>query len=69
MSILGPSVSDPDGDDAAFPGVRHGAMPMPGLARQSSPPKKSCEKCNEEILAGTHICPFCHTYVAKLADF
>ena len=32
-------------------------------------PKKSCNKCNEEISAGTHICPYCHTYIAKLDDF
>lgn len=35
----------------------------------ASPPKKSCEKCNREILATTHICPFCHTYIAGLTDF
>jgi hypothetical protein len=32
-------------------------------------PKKSCYKCNEEIESGTHICPHCHTYIAKLDDF
>ena len=32
-------------------------------------PKKSCYKCNLEIFAGTHICPHCHTYIAKLDDF
>ena len=32
-------------------------------------PKKSCSKCNEEISSGTHICPFCHTYIAQLGDF
>jgi hypothetical protein len=32
-------------------------------------PKKSCYKCNEEISAGVHICPYCHTYIAKLDDF
>ncbi|NUQ65524.1 MAG: hypothetical protein HUU20_23905 [Pirellulales bacterium] len=34
-----------------------------------SPPKKSCDKCNREIDAATHICPFCHTYIAGLKDF
>jgi len=33
-----------------------------------SPPKKSCTKCNREIAAGTHICPFCRTYIANLRD-
>lgn len=34
-----------------------------------SPPKKSCQHCNREISAGTHICPHCHTYIAGLKDF
>ncbi|MBN1912666.1 MAG: hypothetical protein JW818_23290 [Pirellulales bacterium] len=33
-----------------------------------SPPKKICAKCNREISAGTHICPFCRTYIANLSD-
>jgi len=32
-------------------------------------PKKSCHKCNREISALIHICPFCHTYIAELSDF
>ncbi len=32
----------------------------------SSPPKKSCQKCNAQIPAGTHICPQCHTYLTDL---
>jgi hypothetical protein len=32
-------------------------------------PKKSCYKCNQEIAVGTHVCPWCHTYIAKLDDF
>jgi len=35
----------------------------------AAPPKKSCSKCNREIDAETHICPFCHTYIAGLRDF
>lgn len=34
-----------------------------------APPKKSCLKCHREIDGETHICPYCHTYVARLADF
>ena len=37
-------------------------------ADRNSPPKKSCEKCNAEIAAGTHICPHCHTYIAHLSN-
>ena len=32
-------------------------------------PKKICRKCNREIAAAMHICPFCHTYIAGLQDF
>ena len=31
------------------------------------PPKKSCARCNQEIPATTHVCPFCHTYVGGAA--
>lgn len=33
-----------------------------------TPPKKSCVKCHREIDGETHICPYCHTYIAGLAD-
>jgi hypothetical protein len=36
---------------------------------ERSTPKKSCFRCNHEISSGTHICPFCHTYIASLQDF
>jgi hypothetical protein len=32
-------------------------------------PKKTCDRCNKEIPAGTHVCPFCRTYIANLHDF
>jgi hypothetical protein len=32
-------------------------------------PNKTCFRCNHEISSGTHICPFCHTYIASLQDF
>jgi hypothetical protein len=34
----------------------------------SSPPKKTCTSCRREISSGTHICPFCRTYIANLSD-
>jgi len=34
----------------------------------SAPPKKTCTSCRREISAGTHICPFCRTYIANLND-
>ena len=32
-------------------------------------PKKICNRCNQEVRSGTHICPHCHTYIANLSDF
>lgn len=31
--------------------------------------KKTCNRCNREVSAGAHICPYCHTYIANLNDF
>jgi hypothetical protein len=31
--------------------------------------KKPCNRCNREVSIGTHICPYCHTYIANLSDF
>jgi len=36
-------------------------------AEGTVPPKKSCARCNQEIPATTHVCPFCHTYVGGAA--
>jgi hypothetical protein len=47
------------------------SSPVPTPERSSTkppaegpvPPKKSCGRCNQEISAETHVCPYCHTYV------
>jgi len=36
---------------------------------ERSTPKKCCERCNQEVPAGTHVCPHCRTYIASLSDF
>ncbi|MBN1393831.1 MAG: hypothetical protein JW959_02210 [Pirellulales bacterium] len=41
---------------------------LSGIHRQTTP-KKCCDRCNQEVPAGTHICPHCHTYIASLKDF
>jgi len=41
----------------------------PAPAAASGPAKKICAKCYREILAETHICPYCHYYIAELKDF
>jgi RNA polymerase subunit RPABC4/transcription elongation factor Spt4 len=32
-------------------------------------PWKTCVKCNRDIPSQSHICPYCHTYIAEIADF
>ena len=64
MHILGkpsprPRKESGDGD---------GSSPHSRADRGHGPPKKACAKCNREIESGTHICPYCHTYIASLAD-
>ncbi len=59
----------PDVPEAARP--RKEAPRPVALPRQERavPQGKTCHSCNEEIAASIHICPHCHTYIAKLADF
>ena len=68
MGILGPPNSDLTRPPSAQPDTRPPPASSPE-GEQSSPPKKSCHKCNREISAGIHICPHCHTDIAGLADF
>lgn len=30
---------------------------------------KTCNRCHREIAVGTHVCPYCRTYIAGLSDF
>jgi hypothetical protein len=63
LEILGPHY--PDHSDFSF----EPAVEADQSKRPTPPPYKSCSRCHREILSVTHICPFCHTYVAELADF
>jgi uncharacterized paraquat-inducible protein A len=68
LNILGPPKSGPregTGPEAMEPVE---SLP-PSENDHGGPPLKSCEKCNQLILAATHICPYCHTYIGKLEDF
>jgi uncharacterized paraquat-inducible protein A len=69
LGILGPAKSAPARESFA----QEVADPFdPGPSSETEhggPPLKSCEKCNQLILAATHICPYCHTYIGKLENF
>jgi hypothetical protein len=50
-----------------------GKKPVAPEPRQPEPhfgkaPRKCCARCQREILADTHICPYCHTYIAAASD-
>jgi hypothetical protein len=65
IGVLGPH--DPSQSGAGSTIVGNRSLDRT-VAAGPSPPKKSCSKCNREISAGTHICPFCRTYIASLRD-
>jgi hypothetical protein len=67
LDILGRQPHSPQADTATYYDTSD-TVPLPGVQERGTP-KKSCYKCNEEIDSGTHICPHCHTYIAKLEDF
>ena len=66
LDIVGkqhPSASAmPEHFDSAVATSQSGILGQGGL-------RKTCERCNKEISAGSHICPYCHTYIANLSDF
>lgn len=68
LDILGPHNPGRTRDFAAPESERPRHSSDTPEADRTSPPKRSCEKCNAEISASTHICPHCHTYVAQLKN-
>ena len=69
MNILGPQVSKVPQRPPVEASPEVAEPPRAAPVTSSTPPKRSCDKCNREISAELHICPFCHTYIAKLSDF
>lgn len=63
LGFLG--VGEPRGRAPALAAVARASR----VAEAPVPPKKSCSKCHREVLGGTHICPFCHTYIVAPSDF
>jgi hypothetical protein len=64
INVLGPHDPSQSGVGSTIIGNR----PAERTVASPAPPKKSCSKCNREIASGTHICPFCRTYIASLRD-
>lgn len=65
LGILGPH----DPEESA---IRRASPKTPSRVDRRhvpSPPKKPCNRCNQEIPVTAHICPHCHTYIAGLSDF
>ncbi|MGO8745270.1 MAG: hypothetical protein ACLQNE_04710 [Thermoguttaceae bacterium] len=66
LGILGPSEGS-GGEEAVSP-----QSPQPAAAPKAYegplPPRKSCVRCNREIAANIHVCPYCHTYIGGLAE-
>ncbi len=67
MDILGPHHDGPARHAATREQMAESAVRPSD--ETSSPPKKSCNKCHREIAVETHICPYCHTYIADSSDF
>ncbi|MBN2021702.1 MAG: hypothetical protein JW809_02825 [Pirellulales bacterium] len=69
ISVLGPHEPGNGSHLSAAAGESRSSIgSRSGIREGASPPKKSCNNCNREIAAGTHICPFCRTYIANLSD-
>lgn len=67
LGILGHApAARPAAVAATASGVDLAAAALSGL---QGGPRKVCYKCNSEISVKMHICPNCHTYIAKLGDF
>ena len=69
INILGPTKSGLTRDGQAQEAMGPVEPVSASETDRGGPPLKSCEKCNQLILAATHICPYCHTYIGKLEDF
>jgi hypothetical protein len=67
MDILGPTQTPPS--DINSSGINLDEAPSHRHEKgHHETPWKSCVKCNREIPSQTHICPYCHTYIAGLSD-
>ena len=68
MDILQPHESGLSGLALEVPDFRNESVDRWPRDEVKDKSLKICAKCHKEIPNEAHVCPFCHTYVAKLAD-
>ena len=66
LGILGPSEGSGSEETVSPQVPPQSAAPKP--YEGPLPPRKSCVRCNREIAANVHVCPYCHTYIGGLAE-
>jgi hypothetical protein len=68
LDFIGPSQPSPS--SAGMSGIDlEDAKPQRIDKAHHETPWKSCAKCNKDIPSQTHICPYCHTYLADIAGY
>jgi hypothetical protein len=68
LDYIGPSQPSPSSIGGSGIDLDEAAPHRPDKAHHETP-WKSCVKCNKDIPSQTHICPYCHTYLADLAGY
>jgi hypothetical protein len=67
LDYIGPSQPSPSGIGSGID-LDEVSPHRPDKAHHETP-WKSCVKCNKDIPSQTHICPYCHTYIADIAGY
>jgi hypothetical protein len=63
LDFLGPCKPEPPREKPAA--VAPSAV---GSNDETSGSVKRCNRCNREMAASMHVCPFCHTYIEGLSE-
>jgi hypothetical protein len=63
LDFLGPCKPEPPRERAAFADT-----PASTSIEGDLTSRKICGRCNREIAASIHVCPYCHTYIAGLSE-
>ncbi len=68
LDIIGPSQPSPSSTGMSGIDLEDATPHRPNKNHHETP-WKTCVKCSREIPSQTHICPYCHTYIADMAGF